>query len=352
MNLVPLLRRLFSLSRGRVTGCLLLLLGAGAGCQREEIQVYTAPKEKPRAAPAPAADPHSHLPKARPQVTWTLPKGWKESGAGQMSVATFTIQDAAGHEAQVTITPLAQLAGRDTEIVNMWREQVGLEPLNREEAVKQFEAIEVGGEKGNLFQIEGRPQGGSGPARIVTAMVHRPDASWFYKLAGDAALVEAQKPAFIEFLKSIRIKEAASPAEPPAETTPKANWTVPGQWKELPAGQMQLAKFAVPQRGSAKAEVSVSIFPSDTGGTLANVNRWRKQIGLPEVKDGELAATVSPLDPAQPDTILVDMTNNNRRLLGAIVPRDGRYWFYKLMGDAEAVAPEKESFVAFVKSKP
>ena len=292
------------------------------------------------------------MPKARPQASWTLPKDWKESGAGQMSVASFTIQDAGGHEAQVTITPLAQLAGRDTEIVNMWREQVGLEPLNREDVAKQFEAIEVGGEKGNLFQIEGKPQGGSGPARIVTAMVHRPDSSWFYKLAGDAALVEAQKPAFIEFLKSIRLKESASPGETPAETAPKANWTVPGQWKEMPAGQMQVAKFSVPPRGSAKAEVFVSVFPSDTGGTLANVNRWRKQVGLAEVKESELSSVVSPLDPAAPGAILVDMKSDSKQLLGAIVPRDGRYWFYKLLGDAEAVAPEKESFVVFAKSKP
>ena len=338
-----------SLSRGRGTWCLLLVVVAGVSCKREDIQVYTAPKDK-RVAPSAVAD--SPRPKARPQVTWTLPKDWKESGAGQMSVANFTIQDAGGHDAQVTITPLAQLAGRDTEIVNMWREQVGLEPLNREDAAKQFEAVEVGGEKGNLFQIEGKPQDGSGPARIVTAMVHRPDSSWFYKLAGDAALVEAQKPAFIEFLKSIRIKEAAPLSETPADTTPKANWTVPGQWKEMSAGQMQMAKFSVPPRGSAKAEVFVSVFPSDTGGTLANVNRWRRQVGLPEAQVGELAGMVSPLDPSLPDAILVEMTNNNRQLLGAIIPRDGRYWFYKLLGDAAAVAPEKESFVAFVKSKP
>ena len=46
------------------------------------------------------------------------------------------------------------------------------------------------------------------------------------------------------------------------------------------------------------------------------------------------------------------MTNNNKRLLGAIVPREGRYWFYKLLGDAAAVAPEKDAFIAFAKSKP
>jgi hypothetical protein len=337
--------------------CFLILAGAGAGCQREEIQVYTAPKDPPRAVRAVdshAVDSPSRAPRAKPQVTWTLPQGWKESAASQMSVASFAIQDTGGLEAQVTITPLGRLAGHDTQLVNMWREAVGLEPLDAEEAAKQFESVEVGGESGRLFQIEGRPKDGSGPARIVTAMVHRADATWFYKLAGDAALVVAQKPAFLEFLKSIRIKEAPAPSA--AETSPdggsRPNWTVPGQWKEMPPGQMQLAKFAVPQRGSAKAEVSVSVFPNDTGGTLANVNRWRNQIGLPEVKEGELSAVVSALDPAAPGAMLTDMKSGARQLLGAIVPRDGRYWFYKLMGDAEAVTPEKESFIAFATSKP
>ena len=46
------------------------------------------------------------------------------------------------------------------------------------------------------------------------------------------------------------------------------------------------------------------------------------------------------------------MTNNNKRLVGAIVPRGGRYWFYKLLGDAEAVAPERDAFVALAKAAP
>ena len=49
---------------------------------------------------------------------------------------------------------------------------------------------------------------------------------------------------------------------------------------------------------------------------------------------------------------LVDLTNNNRRLVAAIVPRDGSYWFYKLRGDLAAVTSERDAFVAFVKSKP
>ena len=59
--------------------------------------------------------------------------------------------------------------------------------------------------------------------------------------------------------------------------------------KVLPAGQMQLAKFAVPEVQGAKAQVSVSMFDNDTGGTLANVNRWRGQIGLGEITAAQLS---------------------------------------------------------------
>ena len=335
-----------------------LLLG-GTGCQKQEIQVYTAPKDPPPASSAAvhgsdSRGTHPTVAKARPQVTWKLPEKWRETGPGQLSLASFAVAGSGSQSAQVSITPLARLGGRDTEIINMWREQVGLEPLSREEAANQFQPVQVGGESGNLFEISGAPTEGASPMKIVTAVVHRSDASWFYKLSGDAAVVDSTKPVFIEFLKSIQIKEAAAAAagQSTATADSKPNWRVPEQWRELPAGQMQFAKFAVPERGGAKAEVFVSVFPNDTGGSLMNVNRWRKQIGLADVQQGELSQLVSPLDPAQPEAILVDMTNSSKRLIGAIVPRHGQYWFYKLHGDSAAVTPEKEAFVAFARTQP
>ena len=98
--------------------------------------------------------------------------------------------------------------------------------------------------------------------------------------------------------------------------------------------------------------VFVSVFGSDTGGTLANVNRWRRELGLRDIDDAGLPPMIAPLDPSEPEARLVDLTNNNRRLVAAIVPRDGQYWFYKLRGDIAAVSPERDAFVAFAKSKP
>ena len=67
-----------------------------------------------------------------PELHWTLPQGWKESGPGQMSLASFSVEDANG-SATMNITPLPNLEGREEAVVNMWREQVELGPLTAEE---------------------------------------------------------------------------------------------------------------------------------------------------------------------------------------------------------------------------
>jgi hypothetical protein len=350
MNCSNLLRR-----RWPVFGLSVVVLLAG--CGREEVKTYRVAKEAPPASPSPAM-PHGHpdMQTGRPQLAWTLPAGWRELGPGQMSLATFAIAGSNGQEAQVSVTPLRGLAGKEVPIVNMWREQVGLPELSEDEAQQQLLPVEIAGEAGKMFEIQGRPAGTNPAVRIVTAMVHRPDASWFYKLAGDAELVEAQKTAFVTFLKSIKITEspateavAAVAASAPAAPT---KWKTPADWKSVPPGPMQSVKFAVPDQGTAKADVTISVFPNSTGGVLANVNRWRNQIGLPPVGEADLTKIVSPLDDKIPDSFLVDMTNGSRQLIGAIVPRDGQWYFFKLLGDAGAVAPQKEAFVTFAQAQP
>ena len=336
-----------------------VLLAAGplaalflTACSRQEITVYTAPKDKPApVAPAAMGGPPMAA-RPRPEVTWTLPEGWKETAPGRLGVAAFNVAGASGKEAQVSITPLPSLGGREADIVNMWREQLGLAAIPAEDALKQLAAVEVAGEAGKMFELANRPEGATGTVGVVTAFVHRSDASWFYRFSGDAEVVTAQKPAFLTFLKSVRVKEVAAAAPEAGADTSGFKCEVPKAWKAAAAGQMQVAKFAVPERGAAKADVSVSIFPSDTGGMLANVNRWRRQIGLGDVSQAELPTVATPLDSKLPGAMLVDVTNNTKRLVGAIVPRGSRWFFYKLMGDTEAVAPEKEAFVGFAKSEP
>ena len=331
-----------------------------SSCRKPEIRVYLAPRDAP-AAPAAVAAPEREpqeggAAKPRPQLGYTLPPGWAEAAPNSVSIAAFAIKSG-GVEANVNITPLPNLAGREALVVNMWREQAGLPPIEDAELAKTLEPVEIGGKKGQMFEVLGAFEGGK-PLRIVTAFVHEADASWFYKLSGDEALVSAQKPVFVEFLKTVRIKEEGSPAAgsvdapPSAPATSEFKWKVPEGWQTLTPGNMQVGKFAVPEKDGAKAEVFVSVFPSDTGGTLANVNRWCQQLGLPAVDDAGLASVATPLDRATPDGVLIDLKNDPRALLGAIVPRDGGWWFYKLLGDASAVGAARESFIAFAKSQP
>jgi hypothetical protein len=335
------------------------------GCKKPTVRVYLAPRDV--ASPTTEATAPAQV--AMPELHWTLPQGWKETGPGPMSLASFSIEDANG-SATMNVTPLPNLEGREEAVVNMWREQVELGPLSAEEVAKALEPTEIAGGKGFSFEIKGT-RGGK-PARTITAVQHRGDRSWFFKLSGDDATVSAQKAAFLEFLKTLHFHVEGDDASHTANTgssagasnsgptspspsgdpgLPEFQWKIPEAWQKVSPGQMQVAKFTVPEKDGAKAEVSVSVFPSDTGGTLANVNRWRKQLGLGEVDEAGLKSCVTGLD-AAPGAVLVTLTNEQRQMLGAIVPRQGKWWFYKMMGDAPAVASAHEDFVSFVRTSP
>jgi hypothetical protein len=332
-----------------------LALAALAGCRQPAITHYVAPRDLPPPPPPARAEGAPAAP--LPELQWTLPAGWTQGTPGQMSVATFTVAAAEG-SATVNITPLPNLAGHEEDVVNMWREQVGVGPLSKEEMSQALSAVAVAGGAGQSFEIVGTREGKA--VRTITAFTHRGDRSWFFKLTGDDAVAQAQRAAFFEFVKSVRFGEpaAAAPAGAPpasAQTDPGAGlefrWSVPPAWQRVPAGPMQVAKFTVPEKDGAKAEVSVSFFPNDTGGTLANVNRWRGQLGLGEIDEAGLKDCTRGLA-AVPGAVLVTLAHGERQMLGAIVPRGDRWWFYKMLGDAAAVAAAQEDFVRFASTQP
>jgi hypothetical protein len=43
-------------------------------------------------------------------------------------------------------------------------------------------------------------------------------------------------------------------------------------------------------------------------------------------------------------------TGKPARLVGIVVPQNGQTWFYKLMGDPDIVAQQKDAFTKFVQS--
>jgi hypothetical protein len=319
-------------------------------------------------------------------LTWKTPESWTQLAPGQMRVGSFKATNAGGKSADISIIPLSGVAGGDVANVNRWRGQIGLEPASAD-AIKQLaQTIEVAGQPGELYELSGKNPGTGEPAGILAAIAQRGGTSWFFKMTGDPGVIAEQKPVFLEFLKSVKFEApdlaAMLPGHPPMEgmslpaghpdvstmpamhadagTAPSAGgkpeWQVPAGWQEVPGGQFLVTKFNVPGEGDAQAAVNISTSAGDGGGLVANVNRWRKQLSLPEQTDAEISRSVTTLDLPGGKATLVEMSGTDAKtglpakVFGAIVPRNDQTWFYKLTGDANVVEAQKGTFTKFVQT--
>lgn len=310
---------------------------------------------------------------AGPALEYQRPTDWQEAPPGQMRVASFRVAGQDGKQADVSVIPLPGMTGSDLDNVNRWRGQVSLPGVSEAELAKLAQPVEIAGQPATLYEQAGiNPESGK-KTRILAAITRRDDAAWFFKMTGDDNLVVQQKPVFIAFLKSVTFPMAAAqaqlppshppidagsmmaqPASAPSSGQAKPNWQVPSDWKEVPAGQFLVAKFALPGGGGEPAAVNVSMAAGDGGGLLANLNRWRGQLGLAPVAEADLATQVQSLDLPGGKATLTDIsgqdarTGQKARLLAVVVPQSGDTWFYKLMGNAQVVQQEKDAFLKFV----
>ena len=155
-----------------------------------------------------------------------------------------------------------------------------------------------------------------------------------------------------------------APAEPAAgagmAATPVATaqgadlvWTAPAHWQPKQASAMRKGSYTVTGEGGATADLSITAFPGDVGGEVANVNRWRGQISLAPLDATAAAAAVTRLSQNGLAIGFVDFAGtdaNASRILGAMVPQAGSTWFFKLTGPTALLAKEKPAFVEFLKT--
>lgn len=135
-------------------------------------------------------------------------------------------------------------------------------------------------------------------------------------------------------------------------------WTTPEGWTPQPGAPMRDLSFAFGEKG--EGECYLSRLPGAGGGLVANVNRWRGQMGLEPMTEAEIVAL-----PKKPmfglQGTFVDVTGtfsgmgggparDNYRMLGVIVSSDAGAVFVKLTGPAELVAANQAKFDAFCAS--
>jgi len=351
--------------------CVLLSAAMLAGCGREDISVYSVPKEAPHShAPSlPSGHPDIHsMALARPELKWErLPEGWEAEPAGGMRVASFKVTDPENRSADIAVIPLPA-GGSDLELVNLWRGEVQLPPVGADAVEKEASPVEIGGSSGRLFEMSGKGTGGAAdqPTRILVALVEREGLNWFFKMKGDDSLVSEQKPAFLAFLRSVSFASAASAVATAhggtsaggahAHNNGRPHWSVPAGWEEVPGGQFLIAKFNIRGEDDAQAAVNVSTSAGDGGGWAANVNRWRQQLGLAPADGAELNRLTTFIDVQGGKANVVDLSGKDMRTgqasrsIGVMVQQPGQAWFYRLVGDAAVVEKQKEAFTQFVRT--
>jgi hypothetical protein len=362
---------------------LLALPLAFTACREAKVTTYRIPKEAaphshPAAPAAPAGDATTMpdtgglavVSTEAGGLTWTAPATWQARPGSAVRKGSYTIGDESGPTADLAITAFPGDVGGDLANVNRWRGQVALPPITAAELPASLTPLAVAGLEMKLADLAGGTA--EAPIRMLGAIVPHGSATWFFKLTGPADLVAREKPAFLAFLQTVKIAApppgtplaaAPAPVAAPAPTdmsgTPVVaatgaglKWSAPAHWQVKPGTATRKATFVI-ANAKGSAELAVTAFPGDVGGDLANLNRWRGQLGLPPVSEAEFPSAVTRLNVNGLALTVVDLTapgENAPRLLGAMVPSAGSTWFFKLTGPAALVADEKPAFLAFLQT--
>ncbi len=131
----------------------------------------------------------------------TLPAGWSVGPENAMRKATFVIAGKDGTKAEVAVTVFPGSVGGLSANVNRWRGQIGLSPASEEEINTLAQPTKVGPDAGQRFILVSL----DGKKSTDAAMIPKNGATWFFKLSGDATIVQANNAAFTQFLATSQI---------------------------------------------------------------------------------------------------------------------------------------------------
>ncbi len=209
---------------------ILAALLLSAGCKDRQITAYRAPKDPaPAAQPAPTAPMGTNdLPPGHPPIgadggattapadmantavptasgaglTWTAPARWTAKAPGAMRKGSYAIKDAAGAEADMSITAFPGDTGGLHANLNRWRGQVGLPPASPADLDAALLHLDGDGLHFDVIDLAGTT--GNPPVRMLGAIASHGGNSWFFKLMGPDPLVAGERAAFLEFLQTVK----------------------------------------------------------------------------------------------------------------------------------------------------
>lgn len=134
-------------------------------------------------------------------------------------------------------------------------------------------------------------------------------------------------------------------------------YEVPEGWEQLPPTQFRIVNLRL--GAEPPAEITLVMLMGDGGGVRANVDRWRRQVGLAPMSDEEFLALEDRTlfdNPAK----YVELRGSyegmdgtriaDAGLYGAIFARNQSALFVKMTGPADVLADQRDAFHGFLDS--
>lgn len=254
------------------------------------------------------------------RIDWNVPDSWHQHDGTGMRFAEFHLGEHEDNPLIVTVTALGSESGSVLANVNRWAGQVGLPPFNEQSITQVIEEVKLEAVTATLVDMRGTAvEGGN------------------------------QMP---PFLNSSQAVPASS-----RETATEGNFqyhVVPEGWVAQPPRGMRAASFVI-RDGEVKAEVTAIPLSGAAGGLVANVNRWRDELGLKKATEQEIQTEVETLEIDGKQASFVEIEGpasqtNSERTLGVIYNRNSRTWFFKMRGESDLVSRNKTAFQEWVQS--
>lgn len=299
---------------------------------------------------------------------WQLPTGWTEGSGHAMRFATIVVP-AEGKPLEITVSALPW-SGTQADLlsnVNRWRGQLKLPAIETSQLAANTQEAKAGDLPMTIVDLRGQFGGGMTPPFAgAGAMpgVRPPFAGGAPPGSAPPDLPPGHPPidsaATAPGAPPVQAAPLAAQSSPAPSGTPK--FTTPSGWKDLGPSGMRKASFAIGDAAHG-AEVSLINFPTTEGSMiadpLANTNRWRREVGLPDLKQEELAKANEMIEidgkPAMlvraiPDASQASQSQSNLATLGAMAKLGDQLWFIKMKGDRTVVAAQEDAFKTFLKS--
>ena len=294
-----------------------------------------------------------------PVVTWVLPENWGENPAlaGPMA-GSFHVVTKEGPQGRIGVMPFRESVS-SLEVANMFAREIGYGLLDEERLAALLEKKTLGDREFELIRLE-EQRTTEAPKTVLLALHRKDSQTWLFPFIAQSELIEDELENFSLFLEStvlragqepVKALAPPAPASSPAPPNPSApEWSIPSHWAPGQASSMRLASYKVSDEEGNELDFSVTTFPGDVGGLLANVNRWLGQIGLESTDEEGLKQYVSPIKIDGMTAQLVEASSTDKTFYAAILMRNNSSWFFKLTGGKALALKEKENFSEFLDS--